>query len=162
MLKEILISTFNAESAVTQKLIERMPETQLDYKPHEKSASVLRLAAHTVSLAKFIPTCLTEPSLNFMAFKSTFAPPMTKSELIECFHYYDDKAKEALANVDESALLQPFKVLAGEHIVSEKNRFDEIQSLIRHTVHHRGQLSVYLRLFNIPLPNMYGPSADER
>ena len=162
MLKEILIADFKAESAVTKKLMERMPETQLDFKPHEKSASVLRLAAHVAALPKFIPLTVELETFDFSNLPKSFSPPMSKPELLESFDFYTKNAIDALEKIDESSLQQTIKIYFGTHLISEKTRFNEIQNLIRHIVHHRGQLSVYLRLFNIPLPNMYGPTADER
>ena len=162
MLKEILISDFKAESAVTKKLMERMPETQLDFKPHEKSTNVLRLAAHIAALPKFFPFLVEQDSFDFKNSTNPFPPPQNKDELLASFHFYYDKGLEALEKIDETSLLNSFKLSFGDHVLSEKTKFSEFQTFLRHISHHRGQLSVYLRLFNIPLPNMYGPTADER
>ena len=120
MLKEVLIADFKAESAITKKLLDRMPESQLDFKPHEKSASIVRLASHIAALPQFIPIMLNSDELNFAGFKSALTPPQTKSEVLENFKMMEQKTLEALEATTDEKLLGKFKVVFGEHVLSEK------------------------------------------
>lgn len=150
------------ESAVTRKMLERVPSDKFEWKPHEKSAPLGRLAGHIAQLPILLMAALTQDELNFDP--ESFDPsPMPESvpNLLETFDKnIADAVGLLLTNADEN-LEDMWRLRSGERIFMEKPRAAMIRWVISHIAHHRGQLSVYLRLLDVPLPPVYGPTADE-
>lgn len=152
------------ESAATRKMLTRAPADKFDWKPHEKSTPLGRLAGHIAQLPTLLSVVLTEDELNFDP--ASFDPsPMPESlpKLLATFDKNIADATAALLNPNADEKLQDvWRLRSGEQIFMELPRAAMIRWVISHIVHHRGQLSVYLRLLNVPLPPVYGPTADEQ
>jgi uncharacterized damage-inducible protein DinB len=148
---EMLLADFDREAANTRKLLDRLPADQFTWKPHEKSATLGKLANHLAALPTAVPVII-----NGMAKKPTDAE--TKTDLLEAFDQRIAKAREALAGATDEHLAQTIHVTPA----ITKTRIDAIRGFVmNHAIHHRGQLTVYLRMLGVPVPGMYGPSADE-
>lgn len=159
---EPVIAELQHEAATTRKLLERVPEDQLAWKPHEKSMSLGQLAGHIAELYSFAAPISTQDELDFAG--ATYEPfaPANTAELLEKFDKNVADAIEILKTQTDDRLLAAWRMRSGEQVFFEMPRITVIRSfMLNHIVHHRGQLSVYLRLQNVPLPPMYGPTADE-
>ena len=162
MLNKGFLSELQHEATSTKKILERVPEDKLDWKPHEKSMTLGRLATHIAELTRFITIILTSDELDFATGK--YKPTIAKSseELLQIFREKLDGAIEALKNASDEKMRENWSLRNGEQIFFTLPRMAAIRGLaMNHIIHHRGQLSVYLRLLDVPVPGMYGPTADE-
>lgn len=150
------------EAVATRKMLERVPADSFAWQPHEKSMILGQLASHVADVTGWIPPIVTQEELDFA--KSDFKPARltTPNELVEHFDESLDAALGFLHTASDEHLRQSWRLRKGEHLILEMPRADVIRTMVlSHLIHHRGQLSVYLRLKNVPLPPVYGPSADE-
>jgi uncharacterized damage-inducible protein DinB len=150
------------ESATTRRMLERLPADRLAWKPHEKSTSLGRLAGHITQLPVLLAAVLTQDELNFDP--EVFDPaPMPESVpgLLKTFDKNTADAIGLLNTLADDKLNHVWRLRAGEQVFMEKPRAAVIRWVFSHIIHHRGQLSVYLRLLDVPLPPVYGPTADE-
>jgi uncharacterized damage-inducible protein DinB len=158
-----LVAELRHESANTRKMLERLPQDQFDWQPHEKSMSLIQLAAHIAEIPDmFVVQAITEEELDFA--KSKYSSPVIQSTeaLLASFDANLARALTTLQATTEEALNQIWTMRQGETVFAALPRKIVIRNLcLNHLIHHRGQLSVYLRLAGIPVPGMYGPSADE-
>src|SRR5438270_487024 len=162
MLSQLLIPEIQQESASTKRLLERVPQEQFGWKPHEKSMSLLRLASHVAEMYSWIPVILGGPEFDFA--KRTYQPLKveTTGDLVSHLERNGDAAIAALQRAGDETLAGKFTLKNGDHILFSLPRIAAVRTMsLNHLVHHRGQLSVYLRLLNVSIPGMYGPSADE-
>lgn len=159
---EPIIAELQHEAATTRRLLERVPQDAFAWKPHEKSMTLGRLAAHIAELYTFTTPISTQDELDFEAGSYEPFAPTNSTELLEAFDKnVADSIKMLRAQADDR-LLAPWRLRSGEQVFFEMPRAEVIRSfMLNHIVHHRGQLSVYLRLQNVPLPPIYGPTADE-
>lgn len=152
-----------SEFAATRRVLERFPEAHADWKPHEKSMSLIQLAAHVATLPNFAEQVLTKDELDFA--KSPFTPPAARTAA-ELVALHDEKAASARAVLESTpleALDGEWTLRAGDYVILRDRRGKLLrQHLVSHIAHHRGQLTVYYRLLGVPLPGIYGPSADEQ
>lgn len=161
-----IAKTFSIElvqqSANTKKILERIPEDKLTWKPHEKSTAIGRLGMHVAELPNTIVRAIETESFDFAAtpFKPVF--PNTAAEIIETFEKTLQKATEALEKATDDQLAVTWKASRGAQLVWEMPRRDVIRNTLNHIIHHRGQLTVFLRLLDVPIPKTFGPTADER
>jgi uncharacterized damage-inducible protein DinB len=157
-----LVPELEAEAATTRRLLERVPEDKLGWKPHEKSMSLAVLANHVAGLPGFMVGWAAEDTTVMDTSGGPQAPPTKVSEILKT---HDDglaKAKAFIAGLDDSKAMGNWSLVVGGNPVVTVPRIGLLRSfLINHWIHHRGQLSVYLRLLNVPVPSIYGPSADE-
>ena len=157
----ILLEDFDAEMASTRRLLERIPETP-DYKPHDKSMPCGRLAMHVATLPCFGNVILTTPGMDMAA---TSWPDMTfttRDNLLATFDANAAETRKALAAASDADLAANWKFSFGEKVISDRPRSITYRLMFfNHLIHHRAQLGVYLRLNEIPVPGLYGPSADE-
>ncbi|MDQ3180215.1 MAG: DinB family protein [Acidobacteriota bacterium] len=161
-LSEALVGELQYEAATTRKCLERIPETNFDWKPHEKSMTMGRLATHLAEMVGWVKDTVETPELDFATMDYKPFEPKTTAELIEFFDKNISAANESLKNVSDESMLENWKMRNGEQIYFDMPRIAVLRGFIlKHIVHHRGQLSVYLRLNDIPVPEIYGPSADE-
>ncbi len=159
---EPVIAELQHEAATTRKLLERVPEDQFAWKPHEKSMSLGRLAAHIAELYTFTAPISTQDELDFATGSYEPFAPANVAELLEKFDQSVADSIEILKTQPDDRLLAAWRMRSGEQVFFEMPRITVIRSfMLNHIVHHRGQLSVYLRLRDVPLPPMYGPTADE-
>jgi uncharacterized damage-inducible protein DinB len=164
-LTEALLPEFDQEMATTRKLLERVPEARLAWKPHEKSGSMGWLAGHLATLPDWAVTTIKQTSFditpNGVAHKLP-PPPKTSKELLDVFDTNVRAARSALAGASDADLAQAWSLLSNGQTLFTMPRSTCLRFwVMNHMIHHRAQLGVYLRLNNIPLPAVYGPSADE-
>ncbi len=161
-ISEILLLDYDAEIAGTRRTLERIPEKEPNWKPHEKSMAIGRLALHTARLPQFCTRILTTPELNFA--NENF-PDLTFQSTAHLLSELESSAAEArshLAAASDDELRKNWKLSFGDRVIVEGPRMALYRTMfLNHLVHHRAQLGVYLRLLNIPVPGLYGPSADE-
>ena len=161
---QILLEDFDAEMANTRRTLERVPEDKADWKPHEKSFAFGKLAVHVATLPLFAKYILTEPAMD-LANNSMPQPDRefrTRDILLSTFDSAAADARKALAAASDADLDATWKFSFGEHVISNETRSKTYRLMFfNHLIHHRAQLGVYMRLNDIAVPGLYGPSADE-
>lgn len=158
---QTFLKELEKESVTTRKMLERVPEDKFDWKPHEKSMVMKRLAGHIAELPGWIPMTLDTNELDFANNQYKPLQPATSKELMEYFEKTLVNAREALTKGKEEELDKPWTLRNGSEIYDTSPKADVIRMALSQIIHHRAQLGVYLRLLNIPIPGSYGPSADE-
>jgi uncharacterized damage-inducible protein DinB len=162
-MNELLLSEFDEEIKKTRATLERVSTDMKQFKPHEKSMPMEKLAPHVAELAGFGVSVLTTPELDFAKSNFTPLPFESTAQLLSAFDAGAAKAREALEKTGDEAFKQHWKLSFQGKPLFEGSRFLAYrQMFMNHLVHHRAQLGVYLRLNNKPLPATYGPSADDR
>ncbi len=164
-LSDSLLPEFDHEMANTRKTLERVPDGKLDWKPHEKSTAMGGLATHLSNLPTWVIYTINQESLD-LAPEGVPLPPMepakSRSELLEVFDSNVAKARAAIAAVSDEELFKGWTLLHGGRQLLTLPKVAVLRSFVmNHNIHHRAQLGVYLRLNDIPVPSIYGPSADE-
>jgi uncharacterized damage-inducible protein DinB len=152
------------EAAATRRALERVPEGRSDWKPHEKSMGLGRLSNLVASMPSWVGMIVDQDELALdPPGGSKYQQPdlRTGAELAAAHDTNVVKARSVLANTTDERLMQPWKLIAGGRTVSEQPRYVVLSETIGHLAHHRGQLTVYLRLLDVPVPSIYGPSADD-
>ncbi len=162
---QFMLPEFDQEMANTRKVLERVPEDRLTYKPHAKSSDLGGLAMHVALIPSWGVETLTKDSIDIAPVGAPpYEPPKpaTRQEILDAFDANVKSARTALENVSDEALSQSWSLLAGGKPLFTMPRGAVMRSMIlNHLIHHRAQLTVYLRLNDVPVPGMYGPSADE-
>jgi uncharacterized damage-inducible protein DinB len=156
----IPLAEFDLEMASTRRLLERVPGERGEWKPHEKSFPLGHLAQLISWMPGWITRTLREPSID-LAGSAGYSLQPTDLLLAE-FDRNVTAAREALAEVTGAALEEPWSLRMGERVLFTAPRGVTARGHLNHLIHHRGQLTVYLRLVDVPLPQVYGPTADER
>ena len=158
------LAEFPFELAQTRRMLERVPMEQKDWKPHAKSASLGQLATHVANLAHLAQLIVDTDGLDFA--KSPPKPPAqaeTTDDLLKALDEKGGKLVKSLAGLTPEQLGAEWAIRVGETVMVGGTRGEMLRRMgINHLVHHRGQLSVYLRLLDVPVPGLFGPSADER
>ena len=157
---EAFINELEAEFPATRKCLERIPESLFDWKPHPRSMAMGYLALLVAEIPLWIASMIEESEIDFVTFNHF--KPSTTNELVAHFEDNVKKAKESLKNVVEGSLAETFFLKSNGQVVFSSTKKANIESTINHLVHHRGQLTVYMRLNDLAVPSIYGPSADER
>lgn len=161
-ISDVLIPEFDQEMSTTRRLLERVPTDKFGWKPHDKSMEMGRLASHLATLPGWTGVTLNTPELDFAT--SPYNPPKatTAEELLAIFDQEVAQARAGLAAAKDETFFEPWTLRNGDHKIFTLPKAAVMRSfVISHIIHHRGQLSVYLRLNDIPVPSIYGPSADE-
>jgi uncharacterized damage-inducible protein DinB len=159
---QMLLPEFDQEMANTRKMLERVPDGKFDYKPHEKSMSLGRLAGHTAEMASWVSGTLQFERMDFTGEEKPFSPA-TRQEILDAFDKNVVDAREALSKASDEDLMKVWTLTyKGQQIFAMPRAAVLRTMVISHLIHHRSQLGVYLRLNNIEIPGMYGPSADEK
>jgi uncharacterized damage-inducible protein DinB len=156
-----LLPEFDHEMATTRKLLERVPEDRLSWKPHAKSYSLGQLAQHVANVPYWGQLTLEYSELDLMAY-----PPMaelgSRAAILQLFEDRVTGTRKALLGKTDGELMAPWSLKRGDEKMFTMPKATVWRTFVmNHLVHHRGQLSVYLRQQDVPLPSMYGPSADE-
>jgi uncharacterized damage-inducible protein DinB len=162
---DALLPEFDHEMATTRRLLNRVPEEQFGWKPHDKSMSIGELSTHLVNILFWCNAILRAPSLDLETISDGARPtaPASHDELLSNFDNKLATARALLTSSKDPELLSPWTLKQGEQEFFTMPRITAIRSFVmNHSIHHRGQLSVYLRLNNIPVPPIYGPTADEQ
>ena len=158
-----LLAELKHESINTRKMLERVPTDKLDWRPHAKSMTIGRLATHIAEIPQWINRTMEAEEFDFATANLTRESKESTAAILQVF----DEKLAAGIKLLEAATDDDLNVLwtlrRGDHIFFKVPRKVNLRNFTyNHTVHHRGQLSVYLRLLDVPVPGMYGPSADER
>ncbi len=163
-LTDLLLSQLEAEGPRTRHALERVPEGRDDWKPHEKSMPLGRLAGLVATMPTWIPMIVNQDSLDLNPpGGSTYnQPPLrTRADLLRALDSGLAQARDALASTTDDHLMKPWRLLVSGRVVGEDPRHVVLRDTFMHLAHHRGQLTVYLRLNGAPVPAIYGPSADD-
>jgi uncharacterized damage-inducible protein DinB len=164
-ISDALLSEFDHEMATTRKCLVRIPDDKFSYKPHPKSFDLGGLALHIAMMLEWGVVTLQSGSFDFAPVGGApYVPPVARNnaELVAMFDKASAAFRAALAATDNDAMMAPWSLLRGGENVFTMPRAAVLRGMIfNHIVHHRGQLSVYLRMCDIPVPALYGPSADE-
>ena len=164
-LKEYFLKQLEQETALNRKALERVPEGRNDWKPHPRSMAMGYLAATIATMPGWVAFMIERDELNFEdpAIENFRAHPVeTRAHLLQLLEDSYAKAKRALEGTDEQHLQTRWRLVSGHRVLSEGPRYTMISDAVfSHLAHHRGQLTVYLRLNEAAVPALYGPSADE-
>jgi uncharacterized damage-inducible protein DinB len=161
---DALLPEFDHEFAHTRRSLERIPDSKFDWKPHPKSRALGSLGAHLAGLPTLVVSAIDKDSLDVAAESATPkpAPPKSTRELLELFDKNVKTARATLARAQDDHMMKPWSLFAGKKTIATLPRVGVIRAFIlNHNIHHRAQLGVYLRLNDIAVPSIYGPSADE-
>jgi uncharacterized damage-inducible protein DinB len=160
-LSERLAPEFDREMKTTRKLLERVPADKFTWAPHDKSMALGRLASHVAEMPSWVTGTV---QLEFMDIDASYKPwiAASRDELLSKFDSYAAEAGQALSGATDEHLDKRWALRSGGQELFAAPREEVIRTwVLNHMIHHRGQLSVYLRLLEIPVPSIYGPSADE-
>ena len=149
-----------AEHKATRKCLESISETLFEYKPHPKSMNMGYLALLVAEIPLWIKHMIVDSEIDFVTFKH-FSPKSTE-ELVKHYDENIEAAKQALQNTTDEELQLPFSLKANGQLLYTSPKIIDIGTTLNHWVHHRGQLTVYMRLNDIPVPSIYGPSGDDK
>src|SRR5579863_3516976 len=164
-IKDALLPEFDQEMAHTRKTLERVPEDKFTWKPHPKSFSMISLATHIANMTGWTVDTMTKESFDISPpgarpYKEELAA--SRAQLLEKFDNNVKSARAALAAANDEAFLKNWSLLAAGNTLFTMPRIACIRTFVmNHVIHHRAQLGVYLRLNDVPVPSIYGPSADE-
>jgi uncharacterized damage-inducible protein DinB len=162
---ELLIRLLETEAPISRRVLEQVPEGKADWKPHEKSMPMGYLATLVATMPDWIAMMIRQDSLDLRpASGAGYKPPATdtKDKLLAAADAAVAQAREALRSTNDKFLETKWQLLVGGQVVDENPRHMAIASTFTHLGHHRGQLTVYLRLNDAKVPSIYGPSADDR
>ena len=155
-----MLQELEQEAQTTRRVLERVPQAHLAWKPHEKSMSLGQLALHIATVPGNVAQMIAQPSMQRPAFAQLAATQA--SELLPALENSLKQARAALGAMDDAAITATWKLLDGDREIMAMPRVAALRAImLNHWYHHRGQLSVYLRQLNVPVPSIYGPSADE-
>jgi uncharacterized damage-inducible protein DinB len=164
-MRDFLLPEFDHETALTRRLLERVPMADAGWKPHPKSYSLGELATHIGHIYTWAQLMLRGDSIDLQSSDAPARPtvPTDTAGLLDRFDRNVAAARALLAETSDAEMMAPWTLRAGEHVVFTMPRAAVLRSFIfSHAIHHRGQLTVYLRMRDVPLPSIYGPSADEK
>jgi uncharacterized damage-inducible protein DinB len=165
-ISDSLLPEFDQEMANTRKVLERVPHDKLSWKPHAKSFDFGALSAHIATMPGWATLTMEQDAFDYAPpggepYKTpTFA---SNKDLVAAFDKGVAEARAAFAAADDSKFLEPWTLMAGGNALFTMPRIAVVRSFVmNHTIHHRAQLGVYLRLNDIAVPSAYGPTADEQ
>jgi len=161
---DMFIAQLDAEADRTRRALECVPEGLDDWRPHDKSMPFGRLAMLVARMASWLTMIVKQDQLDLMPAEGSNVDQRqlrTSAELVQALDEGVAQAREALANTTEEHLQKPWKLLVSGAVVSEEKRVDVLRDTFMHLSHHRGQLTVYLRMNDALVPAIYGPSADD-
>jgi uncharacterized damage-inducible protein DinB len=155
-----ILMELDQEAQTTKRVLDRIPEDKLAWKPHPKSFSLGQLALHIASVPGSVAAAAVPDSMEAPTFSQP--EPKSRQEVLDTFSQSLESAKDALKKMDDARLMSMWSLTKNGKVLMSVPRIGFIRSiLMNHNYHHRGQLSVYLRMLNVPVPSIYGPSADE-
>jgi uncharacterized damage-inducible protein DinB len=161
-ISETMLPEFDHEMASTRKILERVPDDKLAWKPHAKSMALGRLAGHLADLPLWVNRAVEQPLVEIEQVRGQAYTAGSRDDLLKTFDRNVAGARQALAGAADDTLRQTWSLKAGGKVMLSMPRLAAVRSVfMNHLIHHRGQLSVYLRLNDVAVPGLYGPSADE-
>jgi uncharacterized damage-inducible protein DinB len=155
-----LLKELEAEAGPTRKCLQNIPAEAYDWQPHPKSMKMSYLAQIVAEIPRWIHTMIVEKELDFVRFPHP--NPTTTEAMVAYFDENMELARKALQSMTDEQLQDPFTLKADGHEIMTTPKFDNIAPSLNHWVHHRGQLTVYMRIKDIPVPAIYGPSGDDK
>ena len=161
-ISQSLLGEFDMEMANTRRTLARLPEDKLDWTPDPKSMTMGRLAAHVAEMPGWAALALSTDEVDFAA--KAYTPPVVKSvaDVLAIADENSTSARAAIAAAKDADFMKPWTLRAGDQIFFTMPKIAVIRGMVmNHTIHHRGQLTVYYRMNGVPVPALYGPSADE-
>jgi uncharacterized damage-inducible protein DinB len=162
---ELFAAELEREAVGTRRALERVPDGRGDWKPHEKSMTLARLATLVASMPSWVSMIVNYDQMDIAAPAAAPWKPEnrdTSRALVELHDHSVGQARTALRTTTDEHLMKPWRFIVGGHLVTEQPRHIMLRdSVFNHLAHHRGQLTVYLRLLGVPVPPIYGPTADE-
>jgi len=159
-LAQSLLRELNAEYKSTRTCLERVPESLYEFKPHPKSMTLGYLVLLVAEIPLWIRHMIVDSEIDFVTFKH--ASPKTTAEMIAHFEENMEAARKALQETTDEALQGNFSLKSNGQVLYTAAKSADIPTTLNHWVHHRGQLTVYMRLNDIAVPSIYGPSADDK
>src|SRR5216683_7003895 len=157
-----ILMEIEQESKVTQRVLDRVPGDRLTWKPHPRSSSLGQLAMHIAVAQGRLATIVLKDTHDIGAGPTPPPQPGSQKEILDAFSESTATTKESLKKLNDSQLMATWTLTKDGRVLISAPRIGFIRSiLMNHIYHHRGQLSVYLRLLDVPVPSIYGPSADE-
>jgi uncharacterized damage-inducible protein DinB len=164
-IRDAFLPEFDNEMALTRKMLERVPEGNPDWKPHQKSMTISRLAGHLAEIPSFAVRALESESFDVAPPGGSKRQPTVMSSRMQLLEVFDKNvaaARTAIVGASDEHLGKMWRLHAGEKTIFQITRANVLRTvLLSHTIHHRAQMGVYLRLNDVPVPSIYGPSADE-
>jgi uncharacterized damage-inducible protein DinB len=161
-LASAFLAELDNEAKVTRSVLERIPADKFGWQPHDKSMAFGRLASHVAEMFGWTKDTLKSDVLDFATMDYKPFEPQTTEELLAFFDEHIANAKATLAETSDETFMTDWTMRNGEQVYFTMPKVAVMRSFVmNHIIHHRGQLSVYLRLNDIPVPSIYGPSADE-
>lgn len=158
---DAMLQELEQEARTTRRVLERVPDDQLAWRPHKKARTLGELALHVAIVPGGVAELAAAPS-PAQAPQFTDPSPKSASELIPALEQSIAKAKKLLGGMDDAALVATWRLMQGDRELFAVPRAALLRSvMLNHWYHHRGQLTVYLRELGVPIPSIYGPSADE-
>jgi hypothetical protein len=161
---EFFAAQLEREAPLSRKALARVPEGRPDWKPHEKSMPLGYLSQLVATMPGWVAMTVLQDELDLKPLSGPGYKPPSTDTTAELLAAHDDsvaKGLDSLRRTNDAHLATPWKLLVGGRLVMEKPRHEVIAETLMHLAHHRGQLTVYLRLNGAPVPSIYGPSADE-
>jgi uncharacterized damage-inducible protein DinB len=155
-----LLPEFDQEMTTTRRLLERVPSDQADWKPHPKSFSLAHLAQLVAGMSSWFAGMIDQPTID-LAQQEGYSNKPTDALLV----MFDDgvrRSREAIALASDEKFAEDWSLVHGEQVLLTQTRFMAVRTTVSHLAHHRGQLTVYLRMLDVPIPSIYGPTADEK
>jgi uncharacterized damage-inducible protein DinB len=156
------IKELQQEATKNRAMLERIPEPRLSWKPHDKSMTLGRLGMHIAELPRWVDRCLNSKEFDMGTGPYNPNIPKTHAEIMAEFDRQLLSAVKNLESATDAMLEEQWKFRRGDLVIYDLPRGEVIRRQLNHIIHHRGQLSVFLRLLDVPVPGTYGPSADER
>ena len=163
-LVEAFLEEFELEVANTRRALERVPEARFSWTPHRKSWTLAQLASHIAEIPSWVGAMIHMDEMDLEGEFEEYQPFLARSrgELLQKFDESVREARRSLEQASDGKLSETWRLRRGDKVLFEASRLQAIKStLINHSIQHRGQLTVYLRLNDVPVPGLYGPSADE-
>jgi uncharacterized damage-inducible protein DinB len=157
-----LVAEFENEARSTTLMLERIPASLFDWQPHQKSMSLKALATHLAEIPHWVNLSIETDVLDFAV--TPYAPPAVNSvaDLLKLHETSVQSGLKALKNTSEQVLDEEWRMQNGEYLIAKMSKYESVRHCYCQTTHHRAQLGVYLRLLDIPIPGVYGPSADDQ
>lgn len=159
---QALLTELDHELLLTRRVLERAPEDYFNWQPHPKSMTLGKLAWHTAEMLGAIESALQTTEVDLATLDFTTPKPANTEALLRQFDAEAAAARATLAAASPADFAVTWTLRHGSHVIMQQSRAATVRHLISHAIHHRGQLSVYLRLLEVPVPYIYGPNADEQ
>ena len=162
---EAFLPEFDQEAAGVRRTLERVPADKFDWRPHSKSGTMIWLAGHLANLPQWATLTMAADELDLAPGGEQMPPPpepASVEELVATFDRHAAEARAAIAGASDENFMKPWSLLSNSTVLMTLPKVAVIRSFVmNHLIHHRAQLGVYLRMNDVPVPSIYGPSADE-